>query len=142
MKNIYAAMSVNGQVARVGIEEVEKGVPGRDLAFIDLTAGELSTAINNLAQVRAKMADKFVMPDPGGIVFHDTTRKARYIIGREHVTSREVYAAFLHPGYGWLCFTMEEEPAAAFVLMMSQNVATMKPRIVKPPNPPGGKIII
>lgn len=138
MKNIYAAMSTNGQVARVGIEEG----PGADIASIDMTAEQLSTVIKELANVRSKMADKVAMPDPGGIVFHDVTRKARYIIGREHVTSREVYAAFLHPGYGWLAFTMEEEPAAAFVLMMSQNIATMKPRIVKPPKPPGGKIII
>lgn len=135
MKNIYAAMSDDGRIARIGIEEdvsVVKVAGKVQLAHVDIDAGQLSTLISEMAKVRAKMAEKFAMPDPGGIIFRDTTRKARYIIGREHVTAREVYAAFLHEGYGWLAFTMEEEPAAAFVLMMSQNIATMKPRIIRP----------
>lgn len=132
MKNIFAALHENKRIARVGIEEAGQGEVAI-LAHLDLDAGQLSTLIHEMSRVRAKMAEKFTMPDPGGIVFRDVTRSPRYIIGRQHVTSKEVYAAFLHEGYGWLCFTLEEEPAAAFVLMMSQNVATMKPRIVKPP---------
>lgn len=130
MKDIFAAMSKDGRIARVTITDDDAM---KALAHIDVTPEQLSTLIKSMAQVRAAMAEKFAMPDPGGVVFSDVTRKARFIIGREHVTAKEVYAAFLHEGYGWLCFTMEEKPAAAFVLMMSQNIATMKPGIVAPP---------
>lgn len=129
MKNPYAAMSDDGRIARIGIEE-----DGKTLAYVDCSADELLTAIQGLARVRAKMADAFPRKlEPGGLIFQDVTRLPPYVIGRQHVTAKEVYIALRHEGYGWLAFTFEEEPAAALVLGMSQNIATMRPRILKPP---------
>lgn len=141
MKNIYAAMSPNGDIARISIEDTSENP-----AFIDMTADELLTVIQSLRNVRAAMADKFPRKiEPGAApIFRDVTRNGPFIMGREHVTAREVYIAFRHEGYGWLAFTMEEDPAAAMVLGMSQNIATMRPRILKPGpvKPPGGGLMV
>lgn len=129
-RDIFAAMSKDGGLAQITI--TADGLP---MGQITMGADELLTVIQGLRDVRAAMADKIPPLDPTAPIFADVTRLSPYVVGREHVVSKEVYIAFRHPGYGWLCFTMEEEPAAKMVLLMSQNVASMRPRIAMPPKP-------
>lgn len=131
MKNIYGAMSDDGRIARVTIQDA-----GASKADIDLTADELGMAIRGLSNVRAAMADKVPRRlDPGAPVFSDVTRAPFFVVGRQHQVSKEVYLALRHEGFGWLAFTFEEMPGAQLVLSMSETIAGMRPRIAVPPKP-------
>lgn len=124
--DLYVAMSQDGRLARVSIETAETQ------AHAVLDPDQVSTVIRELSRIRARMASPFPTMLDANPRFDDAVSQTVFQTGRHKGDPRTFYLAVLHPGYGWLCFVLNDTAGQDLAKMLTDEVRKLKGIILRP----------
>lgn len=111
---------------------------GEPIGFIDTDADGVTSMIQNLAKIRARMADEFPRAlEPGNSVLPDTTINPNMVTGNEGPLSKRALMTIRHPGYGWMAYAMSEDHARRLTFALTVEVQRMRSNGLAIPKKPG-----
>lgn len=133
---IYCSSHPDGDKVLVEMDFDNDGTADRVGMIMD--AAELDIVIANLGRVRSELKPPHPRNLEGRPAFRDVTRGTAAFIGPPNAVSDEVGIAFLHPGFGWLCFPLSLEGAKNISIQLMQKVTAKLQRspIVGPDGKP------